>query len=254
MGNGVPKLSLMLVLASTWVFTPASWVMGQQLPASDSQELMRRLDATERRLSATEQRLVETESELRELREQGSQRWADVESRFERLPPPDQLHRSVGFSSAGDYDYASDCSDCGKSVCPGIPHVCEYCLEDIGWNKAGGWRVVPFGKLEMETVFATDLAVSENYIVFAAERGATKTERIDLTGQSSQIGLNIGGPEVGAFQIGGLILMDFHGNRPSRNEPGAYFIRAYAELFNDDWRIAVRTDGRHHRWLERGDG
>ncbi len=217
---------------------------GQEVASPVSvHELIRRLEATEQRLMQTESRLVDTESELQTLRHRNHQpnQWPTMH----RIPPSESLHHPAGYAVPQDSEYlgCDDCPDCGKSVCPGIPHLCESCLEDLGWNKAGGWRVIPFGKLELETVFATDTAVSENYIVFAATRGQTKTERIDLTGQSSQIGLNIGGPTLGAFQIGGLILMDFHGNRPSRNEPGAYFIRAYAELVSDNWRIALGQMG-----------
>ena len=196
-----------------------------------------------RRLEATEQRLRSTEEELQSLRERDVQRQQWEASVVRRLPSVMPVSEMTEFAGPGNYDFVDDyddarCKTCGKDTWKGVPHVCGC---SFGGN--GEWCVTPFGKLELETVFASDTAVSENYIVFAATRGLAKTERIDVTGQSSQVGLNIGGPTLGGFQVGGLVLIDFHGNRPSRNEPGAYFIRAYAELVNDYWRIAFGQMG-----------
>ena len=216
-----------------------------QTAAAEQPSIPLSVEDLARRLEVTERRLLDTESQLQTLRQ--NQPSTDSSGPMTHLPSSESDHRQVAFSFLEDCDLAMACDgycgDCGQSVCQGVPHICSCCSEKLSWNKAGGWRITPFGKLEAETVFATDTAVSENYIVFAAPRGATETERFDINGQSSQVGLNIAGPRLGAFEVGGLVLFDFHGNRPSRNEPGVYFIRAYAELVNDNWRIAFGQMG-----------
>ena len=233
---------LVIVMLIPMLLGSVTSAVAQSSPSGPTTEdLVWRLQETERRLENTERRLRETETSLMQMGGQSVSRrreWSPTDAPiFETLDEEPMPLESESFVSPLCEDY------CGPSVCEGLPSYCGQCKEGLSWNKAGGWRVVTFGKLEAETVFATDTTVSENYIVFAANRGLQKTERFDLTGQSSQIGLDIAGPNLGAFQVGGLILMDFHGNRPSRNEPGAYFISAYAEIYNDQWRFAFGQMG-----------
>ena len=113
----------------------------------------------------------------------------------------------------------------------------EGIVEMFSW-KSDNFKIVPFGWLEGEVLLANDLTVNRPYVLFARERGLTRAEQISVTGQSTAIGLQISGPDLGHFKTGGLILFDFHGPIPAANEAGAYFIRGYGELVNDRWRFA----------------
>lgn len=223
------KLVLVLSLAMTASVMLSLSANAQQHTVEPSlAELADRLDQTEQRLQSTERRLFEAEHELAAVRTGEANDAAALE-----------LFGKPTFQTAGfcDNHNITNCDCCDEF------DFADCCDGSFACGKPKRWKITPFGKLEAETIFATDTAVSENYIVFAAEAAARETERIDITGQSSQVGLNIAGPRLGSFQVGGLVLIDFHGNRPSRNEPGAYFIRAYAELFNDQWRIAFGQMG-----------
>ena len=70
-----------------------------------------------------------------------------------------------GCTTAG-CDGCGSCPDCGKQTCEGLPHLCAICLEKLSWNKAGGWRIVPFGRLRGEAIYSTAPQTGDAVIVF----------------------------------------------------------------------------------------
>jgi hypothetical protein len=60
----------------------------------------------------------------------------------------------------------SNCPDCGKRTCEGLPHLCGVCLEQLSWNKADGGRIVPFGMLRRELIYSQQEQVADAIIFF----------------------------------------------------------------------------------------
>ena len=108
----------------------------------------------------------------------------------------------------------------------------------VATRSARGWQVKLFGQGAVETVYASEESTARPFILFVDPRNPVQQKQLTVTGQSTQIGVRLDGPECGDFKTGALILFDFHGDRPVLNEASPYFIRGYGELFNDDWRFA----------------
>ena len=66
--------------------------------------------------------------------------------------------------------------------------------------------------------------------------------RFTVSGQQSLVGLNIGGPNLGSFQSGANIAVNFFGEQPIANNPGLFFLLAWAELKNEQWRFWIGQD------------
>jgi hypothetical protein len=210
--------------------------MAQQPSQTAVQELLRRLEATENRLTHTEGRLRQTERELEVLRHAGGLSQERGSVHVHRLPT---VHQPAGYFGPGEFkDDSGCCSDCGKSVCEGLPHLCGVCLEGLSWNKDCGWRIVPFGAATVETIYASDATTAVPFILFVNPKTADRKKRFTVTGQSTSLGFRVSGPPIGSFQTGALVLFDFHGDRPVLNEASPYFIRGYGEIYNENWRLA----------------
>ncbi len=121
--------------------------------------------------------------------------------------------------------------------CAWVDSLSDECRHKLAWE-VGHWQVVPTLALEGEMIFATDATVNRSYVLYLRESESTRNDQILITGQSTSVGLQISGPQIGVFETGGLILFDFHGSPPAAGEAGAYFLRGYGELRNDRWRIA----------------
>ena len=225
---GLHNLNIITWIVLVMLQCQVSW--SQTHDSNSVQALALRLENAELRLLETEHRLMQTENELRRARTSAN---------------TDGLSQTIDQSFAQENGASLENSDLQCEACEFEGETCDgdSVLSGLAWEKPGKWKVTPFGKLEAEMILANDATVSQNYIVFAVPQEAIRTDQIDITGQSTQVGLDIAGPKLGNFKVGGLILMDFHGNRPSRNEPGAYFIRGYGELVNENWRFAFGQMG-----------
>ncbi len=66
--------------------------------------------------------------------------------------------------------------------------------------------------------------------------------RFTVSGQQSILGLNIAGPDLGSFQSGANVAVNFFGEQPIANNPGLFFLLAWTELKNDQWRFWIGQD------------
>jgi hypothetical protein len=135
------------------------------------------------------------------------------------------------------------CGCCGdtKPVCQGLGPLCQYCKEKLSWNK-GTWQIVPFGFLTGEAIGATTSTRSRPIILYLSDnRGAN--EQFTVHGQTTALGLNFSGPQIGSLQLGGMILFNFLGDRPALNQATPFFLRGYGELKNENWRFAFGQQG-----------
>ncbi len=62
--------------------------------------------------------------------------------------------------------YDATCPDSGKETCEGLPHLCGVSLEGLSWNKAGGWRIVPYGTLRGEMIYSQQEQAADALIFF----------------------------------------------------------------------------------------
>ncbi len=69
------------------------------------------------------------------------------------------------------------------------------------------------------------------------------SEQFTIHGQTTALGFNFSGPCVGSFQLGGMILFNFLGDRPALNQATPFFLRGYGELKNDYWRFTFGQQG-----------
>ncbi len=66
--------------------------------------------------------------------------------------------------------------------------------------------------------------------------------RFTVSGQQSLLGLNIAGPDLGSFRSGANVAVNFFGEQPIANNPGLFFLLAWTELKNDQWRFWIGQD------------
>ena len=145
---------------------------------------------------------------------------------------------SYSGSACGD-GCAAGCADFGAAACPGVSQYCGKCLEGLSWNKAGGWKIVPFGRLRGEAIYSEEPNAGEAVVVFLNPKNQGIDEDImTLHAKQSQINFAISGPNVGSFQTGGVIMTNFMGPQPLRNFSGANIVLAYGELKSDEWRFS----------------
>ena len=189
-------------------------------------------------------RLEAMEAELCKLRQRNAERSAWERSVLCRLPAIDANHgiSTVAFDELPPS--TCQCGHCGdaKPICQGVGPLCERCKEQLSWNK-GQWRIIPFGFLTGEAIGVSSNTVSRPMILYLASDSAGDNEQFTVHGQTTALGFNFGGPRVGSFQLGGMILFNFLGDRPALNQATPFFLRGYGELRNEDWRFTFGQQG-----------
>jgi len=230
-GKKIQRMAHLVMVAAAFIVIErgAARVGFAQVPAPPHpdaltyQELIGRLEAAER--------------EIGYLRARDRER-AQWESQFvERLPAVPPAYTGVNqppmFESANNG---------GRPICQGIGTLCQSCKEKLSWNK-GPWRIVPFGFLTGEAIGATSGTRSRPFILYIEPDSPEDNEQFTLHGQTSALGFNFSGPRVGCFDLGGMILFNFLGDRPALNQATPFFVRGYGELKNEYWRFTFGQQG-----------
>ena len=206
-----------------------------------------------RRLEATEQRLLQAESELQTLRTRDVVR-QDWESPVDLRSSSNKPYRLVAYPEVEDCATQCDdctaapcdncCPDCGKKVCRGVPHLCGCCLEGLSWNKAGGWRIVPYGAVRLEAIYSDKQRVGDPLVFFLLPNtpGGVDQDRITVHAKTSSIGFLISGPNWGSFATNAHFSAYLLNELPVRNLSGFLVLNAYAEMENELWRIRLGRD------------
>ncbi len=198
-------------------------------PALSSQQLMNRLEQAEAR--------------IRELEERERLHGSVAERVMSRLPSTEaDLHATNYNSLQGDnlLEFAShECPDCGKADCLGKPHVCDLCDVGPAWGNDSGWSIVPFGQLRGEMIYSEAEQTADAVIfLLAPNNPGVDDDQFTVHGKTSMLNFAISGPNIGDWQTGGTILMNFLGPQPLRNNSGPNVLNAYGEIKNDNWRFA----------------
>jgi hypothetical protein len=120
-----------------------------------------------------------------------------------------------------------------------MPHLCGCCLEGLSWNKSGGWRIVPFGTLRGELIYSQQEQTADAIIFFLApDETGVDDDQFTAHAKTSMLNFDITGPNIGSWQTGGMIVMNFTGTQPLRNTSGPNVLNAYGEIKNEYWRFA----------------
>ena len=198
--------------------------------AADYHELRRRLEATE--------------SELRELRVREEERTAREQTAPDAIEATAPLFSLSGHETNPHQLASCTCDTCepDRPVCAGCGPLCEDCQEKLSWNK-GSWRIVPFGNLTGEAISTGTATTARPMILYLNSDLGVPQDRFIVHGQTTALGLNFSGPTVGSFQLGGMILFNFLGDRPVLNQATPFFLRGYGELKSDEWRFAFGQQG-----------
>lgn len=156
---------------------------------------------------------------------------------------PNEVER-VGYFNENASVYGAPtaggaCPDCGKEACAGMPHLCSFCLEKTSWNKAGGWRIVPSGRLRGEFIYSSAPYVNDAIVAFLGPNvPGVSEDSYSIHAKQSQLNFAVTGPAWGEWQPGGVIATNFMGSQPLRNFSGVNTVLAYGEFKSDQWRFA----------------
>ena len=213
-----------------------------QVPPTQAQ----RIDELALRLHETQATLAQTQAELNAMRAQGCPPTWFNDTNVRPLPPVGPAHPStactppqgIGNQLASYCEPTGDgCSDVCRPVCPGLPPICGSCKELLSWNK-GDFRITPYGAVYGEMISSENtisLRGSPLFLVPGPAPGINDS-RFTVSGQQSIVGLNVTGPNLGSLRSSANVAANFFGEQPIQNNPGLFFLIAYAELANDQWR------------------
>ena len=210
------------VLLAAWV-SVAGAAESEPPPHPTSAELLRRLEATE--------------AELADLR-------AELHSSaaIRPLPPVEDVWRSGPPYLASELSSVAYQNCVEPAECSSPAALCNECQRSLAWSK-DNWTIIPFGFLTGEAIGTTSATVSRPLILYVVEDLGESDQVYTVTGQTSALGLNFSGPQVGSFQSGGQILFNFLGDRPALNQATPFFLRGFGEIKNDDWRFTFGQQG-----------
>lgn len=200
------------------------------LPCSHAQEVglssqTHRVDNLARQLEATQAALDKARTELSELR--GLPESADSQVELQHLPTVDDAN---AFKNADSEQLVSYCQPTNGN--------CPRC------NPEKRFTWTPFGAVYGEMLASDNTFSLRGAPLFLVPGPAPGIDdsRFTVSGQQSLLGLNVSGPSLGSFQSGGNIAANFFGEQPIANNPGLFFLLAWAELKNDQWRFWIGQD------------
>lgn len=120
----------------------------------------------------------------------------------------------------------------------GLDARIESIVEKFTW-RSKNFTIRPFGQLRGEAIYSEAAQSADATIFFLNPRDPRFHEdQFTVHGKTSMLNFAITGPKLGAFQTGGMIIMNFTGSQPLRNLSGPNLFNAYGEIKNDYWRFA----------------
>ena len=103
------------------------------------------------------------------------------------------------------------------------------------------FQLTPFGAVYGEALASANTFSLRGAPLFLVPGPAAGIDdsRFTVSGQQSLLGLNVTGPDLGSLRSSANIAVNFFGEQPIANNPGLFFLFAYAELANEKWRVWV---------------
>lgn len=227
------RLYTVILLLSASLFQSPSFAQEQQ---KSGQDLV--IQQLQRQLSEMKERQDQTEAELTLLRNQQSLTRSALDQELDNfntsvedtLPPAveDVNPSQTNPDTLDEYEYYS---------WPDV--LSEEDKEQLSWNKIGGWRIVPFGKLRGEMIYSAEPQTADAIVIFLNPKSlGVDEDQSTVHAKTSQINFDITGPEFNGWQTGGKIITNFLGQAPLRNQSGLNIINAFGEAKNENWRFA----------------
>ena len=239
-----PKSSLLIAVVLALGTVP---VNGQS-----STENASRIEELARQLSATQAELLATRRQLHEIHQQALMEGPLAEPQalptlLSDFQTTQSLEQSVNAAPVVQVANTSDCSSClgcDQIGCTGTSRAGAFCNDRFSWSK-GNFRIVPFGAVTGEMIGSDNSIQLRGSPLFLLPGPGPGIEdsRFTTSAQQSTIGANITGPNVGSFQSRAILAVNFFGEQPIQNNPGLFFLLAYAELNNERWRFWAGQDG-----------
>jgi len=112
-------------------------------------------------------------------------------------------------------------------------------MSDCAWWK-GDYKIVPYGSLWGNAAYDTRRTSPGAYTFYVPSPEVEGEDAFHVDTRRTRVGLDITGPQIQflqCFNSRGKIEIDFHGAFVIENKPGVLLRHAYAELYNDDYRI-----------------
>jgi hypothetical protein len=223
-----------------------------------------RVTAADSTVAEISRRLDRLEEENQELRTNNMRLEELVNGSLSRLLSPekgtdlslgDHRYTNCDFSSYDPVDQA-DPTQAIQQLGAGMEQL-QFGLEQMGSgveelgnnltvttaNKEFGWKIALFGALTGEMILAEKRPIIPSAITLMSPDFGNDSKVAEVHAKSSYLGAALIGPQIGDFQLGGLVLAYFYGENVLEDLPGLFFARVYGELKNDFWRFSVGLDG-----------
>jgi hypothetical protein len=113
-----------------------------------------------------------------------------------------------------------------------------YC-GDCAWWK-GDYKIVPYGSLWGNAAYDSRRTTPGAYTLYVPSTDVEGEDAFVIDTRRTRLGLDVTGPQIymlHCFNSRARVEIDFHGAFVIENKPGVLLRHAYAELYNDDWKI-----------------
>jgi len=153
------------------------------------------------------------------------------------------------------YDSCTVCDSCGVDACSCSSCNCGncdscLCLDQcppacLDCNRVStldqNFNIQIFGAVKLDMLFNNARPASPGvpfYLFPESPRGLDEST-VDINSRQSNIGAALVGPQIGDFQAGGMLLVNFYDNNVLADQYGVLPLQAYGDLKNDEWRFAA---------------
>ena len=109
----------------------------------------------------------------------------------------------------------------------------------FGWHLPSGWKIVPFGMLRAEMIYAQDPTAADAVRFFFAPNNLdVDDDSFTVNGKTSMLNFALTGPKMKGWHTGGAVIINFLGPQPLRNQSGFNVVNAFGYLERDNWKIS----------------
>jgi hypothetical protein len=144
-----------------------------------------------------------------------------------------------GVESVNYCQLCPRCGGCSACQCPLTPAPCVECPRTSTLNPY--YNVNVFGTVTLDMLFNTRRPVSPGtpYFLAPGPVGGRDQDTFDMHARQSSLGAALVGPQMGCWQTGGMVLVNFYNDNVLADKYGVLPLQAYGELRNEDWRFAA---------------
>jgi hypothetical protein len=101
------------------------------------------------------------------------------------------------------------------------------------------WQMLVTGNITLDMLFNSSRPVAPGTPFFLSPRGPFDDDTFDAHARQTSLIFALRGPEMGAFESGGLIWLTLYNDNITLDRYGILPVQAYGELKNETWRFAA---------------